>query len=51
MTKLEGIVVAAAVSTAQRVCPKAAVGLALTINSVWILALSYGAYLLGASLI
>jgi hypothetical protein len=43
--------VAAAVDTAQRVWPKAAVGLALAINGVWILALGYCAYLLGASLI
>jgi hypothetical protein len=38
--------VAAAVSTAHRVWPKAAVGLALAINGVWILGLGYAAYLL-----
>jgi hypothetical protein len=36
--------VAAAVNTVNRIWPKAAVGVALTLNSVWLLALAYGAY-------
>jgi hypothetical protein len=36
--------VATAVNTVHKVWPKAAVGLALAINGVWLLGLAYGAY-------
>jgi hypothetical protein len=40
------VMVAAAVNTVQRIWPKAAVGLAVAINAVWIAALGYGVWAL-----